>query len=63
MSITSFVGDHTILVGLVMVISVVLVKFIIIPIMNEDRPIEPTEDDIKTFGEKVQESLNPDVNF
>lgn len=63
MSISSFIGDHTLLLGFAMVGSFVIWKYILEPIMNEDKPIEPTEEDLKTFGEKMQENLNTDVNF
>ena len=63
MSISSFVGDHTILIGLGMVGAFVIWKFIIEPITNEGKPITPTEDDIKTFEEKMNENINTSVDF
>ncbi len=57
------IGDNTWWIGLVLVGSFVIWKFIMEPIMNEGKAIEPTEEDIKTFGEKMQENLNPDVDF
>lgn len=58
MSLSSIIGDHTILIGFTMVGGFFLWKFILQPLMNEDNPIEPSEEDIKTFGEKMQENLN-----
>ena len=63
MSISSIIGDNTMLLGFGMVGGFVIWKFILQPIMNEDKPLEPTEEDIKTFGEKMQENLNTDVDF
>tara|TARA_R100001530_G_scaffold112862_1_gene79825 strand:- start:2300 stop:2491 length:192 start_codon:yes stop_codon:yes gene_type:complete len=63
MSVTSFIGDNTLLIGVVLVGGFVVWKFILEPIMNEGKPIKPTEDDIKTFGEKMQENLNTDVDI
>ncbi len=59
MSLSSIIGDHTILIGLLMVGGFFAWKFIIEPQMNEGNPIEPTEETIKTFGEKMAESMNP----
>ena len=58
-----FIGDHTFLVGIVVVGGFCIYKFIIEPIMNEGKPIEPEEEDIKTFGEKMSENLNTEVNI
>jgi hypothetical protein len=63
MSLSSFIGDHTMLIGVGMVGGFVIWKFILQPVMNEGQPIEPTEEDIKTFGEKMQENLNTSVDF
>lgn len=63
MSFTSFIGDNTFLLGLAMVGGFVVWKFILEPIMNEGRPIEPTEEDVKTFSEKMEENLNTKVDF
>jgi len=63
MSITSFIGENTLLVGIVIIGAFFSWKFILEPIMNEDKPIEPTEEDIKTFGEKMEENLNTGVDF
>lgn len=63
MSISSFIGDHTLLIGFVAIGGFILWKFVLQPIMNDGEPIEPKEEDIKTFGEKMQENLNTEVNF
>lgn len=63
MSLGSFLQGKTMWLGLAMVGGFVLWKFVLEPIMNEGKPIEPTEDDIKTFGEKLQENINTDVNL
>ena len=59
MSISSFVGDHTLLIGVLLVGGFFIWKFIMQPIMNEGKSITPTEDDIKTFEEKMQENMKP----
>ena len=63
MSISSFIGDNTMLLGFAMVGGFFIWKFVLQPIMNEGTPIEPTKEDIKTFGEKMQENLNTEVDF
>ena len=63
MSISSFAGDNTMLIGVMLVGGFVVWKFVMQPIMNEGRPIEPTEEVIKTFGEKMQENMNPNVDL
>lgn len=63
MSISSFIGDHTMLLGVLMIGGFVVWKFILEPIMNEGEPIEPGEEQIKTFGEKMQENMNPDTEI
>lgn len=63
MSLSSFIGDYTFLLGIGVFGGFVIWKFILEPIMNEGKPIEPTEDDLKTFGEKMQENLNTEVDF
>ena len=63
MSISSLVGDNTMLIGIVLVGGFVLWKFILEPIMNEGNPIEPTEEDIKTFEEKMQDNMGLDTDL
>ena len=63
MSLSSFIGDNTMLLGVGMVGGFVIWKFILQPIMNEGQPIEPSEEDVKTFGEKMQENLGTEVDF
>lgn len=63
MSISSFIGDHTLLIGVLLIGSFVVYKFILEPIMNEGKSITPTEDDIKTFGEKMQENMKPTTDI
>lgn len=63
MSVSSLIGGNTFWIGLAVVGGFSLWKFILQPIANEGKPIKPTEDDIKTFGEKMQENLNTDVDF
>lgn len=63
MSLSSFVADYTIWIGIALVGGFVLWKFILEPIANEGRPIEPDEEDIKTFGEKMQDSLQPGTDI
>ncbi len=54
------------LIGVLLVLGFTIWKFIIEPIMNEGKPIEPPKD-YKTFGEKMDEQLEEatrtDVNF
>ena len=63
MGLSSFIGNNTLLIGFVVVGGFVVWKFILQPIMNEGNPIEPGEEDIKTFGEKIQENLNTDTDL
>ena len=63
MSLSSFVNDNTLLLGFIMVGGFFAWKFIIEPAMNAGEPIEPTEESIKTFGEKMQENLKTEVDF
>ena len=63
MNISSLIGDHTLLIGFTVIALFCLWKFVLEPIMNEGKPIEPSEEDIKTFGEKMQESLKSEVDF
>ena len=63
MNISQIIGDHTLLIGFVLVGSFVVWKFIMQPIMNEGKSIKPTEEDIKTFEEKMQENMNPETNI
>lgn len=63
MTISSFIGDHTLLIGFTVVLGFLVWKFIIEPISNEGKPIEPTEEDLKTFGEQMQESINPNTDI
>jgi len=57
---------NTLLIGVLVVGSFATWKFIIEPIMNEGKPIEPPKD-YKTFGEKMDEAMeidiDPEVNF
>jgi len=63
MSLSSIISGNTFLISIGVIGSFVIWKFILQPIMNEGKPIEPTEEDIKTFGEKMEENLNTDVDF
>ena len=63
MELSSLIGNNTLLIGVVLVGGILLYKFVIQPIMNENKPIEPTEEDVKTFGEKMQENMDPNVDF
>jgi len=63
MSITSFIGDNTLWFGIVIVGTFVIYKWLLLPIINKGKPIEPSEEDIKTFGEKMQENLRTEVDF
>lgn len=51
------------LLGFIMVGGFFTWEFILKPIMNEGKPIEPSEDDIKTFSEKMQENLKTEVDI
>ena len=50
-------------IGVLLVGGFCVWKFIIQPISNEGKPIKPTEEDIKTFGEKMGENINTEVDF
>ncbi len=52
----------TILIGFVIVSGFCLWKFVIQPKMNEGKPIEPPKD-YKTFGEQMEEAMNPEVDI
>jgi len=62
---------NTFLIGVGVVGTFAIWKFIVEPIMNEGKPIEPPKD-YKTFGEKMDEAmqtniddvnLNPEIDF
>ena len=53
MSLSGFIGNHTLLIGFFMVGGFVVWKFIIQPQMNEGKSIEPTEEDLKPLEEKL----------
>jgi hypothetical protein len=68
MSISSFIGDHTLWIGIIMVGSFCIWKFVLQPVMNEGKPIEPTEEDLKPIEEKLgldklTEDFNKEINF
>lgn len=63
MSLSSLIAGNSFWIGLAVVILFAIYKWVLLPIMNEGKPIEPDEEDIKTFGEKMQESVNPNVDF
>jgi len=44
------------LIGIALVLAFSIWKFVIEPLMNEGKPIEPPKD-YKTFGEKMDEEL------
>lgn len=50
------------LIGFLIVIGFSIWKFIIEPKMNEGKPIEPP-DDYETFEEKMEKSMNTNVDF
>ena len=52
---------NTLLIGVLVVGAFVSWKFIIQPIMNEGKPIEPPKD-YKTFGEKMDEAMQIDID-
>lgn len=55
---------NTLLIGVLVVGSFATYKFIIEPIMNEGKPIEPPKD-YKSFGEKMDDAMQinmDDVN-
>ena len=53
---------NNLLIGLLVVGGFVLWKFVIQPIINEGEPIKPPKD-YKTFGEKMEEATNTEVDF
>ncbi len=63
MSLSSFIGNNTFWLGLLFVGGFVVWKYILEPIMNEGKPIKPSEEDIKTFGEKMTENINTEVDI
>ncbi len=63
MSLSSIVSGNTFLIAVAMLGGFVAWKFLLEPIMNEGKPIEPGEEDIKTFGEKMQENLGTECSI
>ncbi|KKN48522.1 hypothetical protein LCGC14_0652150 [marine sediment metagenome] len=53
---------NNVLIGVLVVGGFILWKFILQPIMNANEPIEPP-DDYKTFGEKLEDSINVDTDI
>lgn len=51
MSITSFIGDHTLLFGIGVVVIFAIWKFMVQPIMNEGEPLDPKP--TKTISEQL----------
>lgn len=57
-----FIGNNTLLIGLVVVIGFVIWKFVMQPIMNEGKPIEPDPNE-KTFEEEMKDNLDPNCKI
>jgi hypothetical protein len=57
------IGNNTLLIGFVLVVVFCIWKFWLQPQMNEGKPIEPSEEDLKPLEEKLglTELMN-DVN-
>lgn len=53
---------NTILIGLVLVIGFAIWKFIIQPMENEGKPIEPPTN-YKSFPEQMEEAMNPETDI
>ncbi len=53
---------NNILIGLLVVGGFVIWKFGIQPLMNDGEQIEPPKD-YKTFGEKIEEAVNPNTDI
>ena len=53
MSVFDIIGNNTLIIGVVMVGCFCIWKFIVEPQMNEGKPIEPTEEDLKPLEEKL----------
>lgn len=52
---------NTFLIGMGIVGGFAIWKFIVEPIMNEGKPIEPPKD-YKTFGEKMDEAIQINID-
>ncbi len=53
---------NNVLIGLLVVGGFVLWKFVIQPIINENKPIEPPKD-YKTFPEKMEEAVKTSTDL
>lgn len=53
---------NTLLIGIVIIAGFCIWKFVIQPKMNEGKPIEPDKD-YKTFGEQMEEAVNPETDI
>ena len=53
---------NTLLIGLLIVGGFCVWKFIVQPIMNEGKPIEPKKGE-KTFGEQIEEAMDPSTDL
>ncbi len=58
----SFIGNNTLLIGVGLVGAFVIWKFVMQPIMNEGKPIEPNKDD-PTIEEQLKKNFNPEIDF
>lgn len=53
---------NTLLLGILIVGGFALWWFVIRPIINEGKPIEPKEDEL-SFGEQMEEAVNPSTDL
>ncbi len=63
MSLTNFLSNHTGLVGLLLIGGFVLWKFVIQPIQNEGKELDPTEEQIEGFKFDPGEHISSEVDF
>ena len=53
---------NTMLIGILIVGAFVIWKFVVQPIMNEGKPIEPQKGE-KTFAEQMEDAVNPETDL
>lgn len=63
MSLGNIISNNTFLIGVVLIGGFIIWKFILEPRMNDGQPIKPTEENIKTFSEKMEDNLNTEIDF
>lgn len=63
MSLSSILSNYNTWIAILLVGGFVVWKFILEPILNDGEPIEPKEEDIPTFAEKMEDNLSTEVEI